>query len=246
MSVWADFWRWPDQRLDDGLGREALVDEERQRRDVEREALGLAGPVEERPTEALQRARRPRASERTVTSTRPSSARNSCGESNAWGAGSAAPFSISAEQPLAQLARAVLAVPVERGRERRVVAPGRGRLLLAELRLRADVRAHRARLVRMRVPLGRLAAPAGAGRLLRLGCARHWVPFQPCPGVGTAQRGAEPRVSVHRIVADSTRPPGPAPGRGSERLRFCRTSRTPAAPRRRVPGHTRSDRESWS
>ena len=44
----------PLERLEDRLRREPLVDEERQRRHVEREPLGLAGPVEERPRQRLQ------------------------------------------------------------------------------------------------------------------------------------------------------------------------------------------------
>src|SRR3972149_1939109 len=50
-----------------------------------------------------------------------------------------------AQEPLAQLAGGVLAVPVERGGERRVVPVGGRRLLLPELRLRPDVGAHGAR-----------------------------------------------------------------------------------------------------
>ena len=42
------------ERLHDGLRREPLVDEERQRRHVEREPFRLAGPVEERLAESLQ------------------------------------------------------------------------------------------------------------------------------------------------------------------------------------------------
>ena len=42
------------ERVDDGFCRKPLVDEERQRRNVEGEPLGLAGPVEERPAQALQ------------------------------------------------------------------------------------------------------------------------------------------------------------------------------------------------
>jgi hypothetical protein len=45
------------------------------------------------------------------------------------------------KQPFTELARRVLAVPVEGGRKRRVVPVGRRRLLLLELRLRPDVRA---------------------------------------------------------------------------------------------------------
>ncbi len=43
-----------DEGLDDGFGGEALVYEERQRRDVEGQALGLARPVEERAAQALE------------------------------------------------------------------------------------------------------------------------------------------------------------------------------------------------
>ncbi len=43
-----------DERVDDGFSGEAFVDEERQHGDVEREALGLTGPVEERSAQPLQ------------------------------------------------------------------------------------------------------------------------------------------------------------------------------------------------
>ncbi|MNC89274.1 hypothetical protein D3C83_51830 [compost metagenome] len=44
----------PLQRLENDLGREPLVHEERERGDVERQALGLARPIEEWPAQALQ------------------------------------------------------------------------------------------------------------------------------------------------------------------------------------------------
>ena len=44
----------PDERFDDRLGGKALVHEKRQRGDVERQPLGLARPVEEWATQALQ------------------------------------------------------------------------------------------------------------------------------------------------------------------------------------------------
>src|SRR5712692_3868945 len=44
---------------------------------------------------------------------------------------------------LSDFARRVLAVPIERRRERRIVAVGGGRLALLELRLRPHIRAHR-------------------------------------------------------------------------------------------------------
>ena len=91
------------------------MDEERQRRDVEREPLGLAGPVEERPREPAElRGRLLRLLER-------------------------ARVEDLLDERLAALARRVLPVPVERGRERRVVAVGLRRLALPELRLRPDL-----------------------------------------------------------------------------------------------------------
>ena len=68
-----------------------------------------------------------------------------------------------AEQPFAQLARAVAAVPVERGRERRIVTVGLWRLFLSELRLRAHFWPHEQRLVGMPVALGDLAGAASGG-----------------------------------------------------------------------------------
>ena len=44
----------PRERLEDRLRRQPLVDEQRQRRHVEGEPLGLAGPVQERPAQRLQ------------------------------------------------------------------------------------------------------------------------------------------------------------------------------------------------
>jgi len=45
------------------------------------------------------------------------------------------------EQPLPELARRVLAIPIQRRRERRVIPVRLRRLLLPELRLRSDIRA---------------------------------------------------------------------------------------------------------
>jgi hypothetical protein len=42
------------KRFEDRLRRQPLVNEKRQRRHVEREALRLSGPVEERPRECFQ------------------------------------------------------------------------------------------------------------------------------------------------------------------------------------------------
>jgi len=58
------------------------------------------------------------------------------------------------KQPLAELTRGVLAVPVQRGGERRIVPVGGRRLLLPELRLRPDIGTHRARGVVVGVALG--------------------------------------------------------------------------------------------
>jgi hypothetical protein len=59
------------------------------------------------------------------------------------------------EEPLPELANRVLSVPIQRRRERRVVAVALGRLLLLELSLRPDIGAKQ-RLVLMNVGLGAL------------------------------------------------------------------------------------------
>jgi hypothetical protein len=108
------------------------VDEERQSRHIKREALYLAGPVEERSRQRLQSidcvlqavdlyvAERPR----RVEPVRRRELRR---------------LLDLREQPLPELARRVLPVPVERRREPRVVPVRLRRLLLPELGLCADV-----------------------------------------------------------------------------------------------------------
>jgi len=77
------------------------------------------------------------------------------------------------QQPFAKLARTVLAIPVERRAQRRVIPIGDRRLLLAELRLRTDVGTHRRRLlvnVRLRRFCGRATVTrAGASTVARFG-----------------------------------------------------------------------------
>jgi hypothetical protein len=103
------------QRLEDRLGRQPFVDEERQRRHVERQPLGLAGPVEEW-----------------------------LGEAGQFVGSHASLFERARvedllDERLAALASDVLAIPVECGRQRRVVPVGLRRLALGELRLRPDL-----------------------------------------------------------------------------------------------------------
>ena len=104
----------PGERLEDRLGRKPLVHEERQRRHVEREPLRLAGPVEERLAERLQPLDRIRQSGDLDVAERPG-----LGEPvRRLELGGLLDLR---EKPLAELARGVLPVPVERRRERRVV-----------------------------------------------------------------------------------------------------------------------------
>ena len=105
---------WPLSVSRIALRGEPLVDEERQRRHVERQPLGLAGPVEERLRQRLQ-LRRPPPWPASDASRPPGSARISASPCSRAG---------------------VLPVPVERRRERRVVAVGLRRLLLLELQVR--------------------------------------------------------------------------------------------------------------
>ena len=131
------------QRLDDGLGGQALVDEERQRRHVEGQPFGLARPVEEwaRQTAELLDGVLERADG---------------GEHGAIGGaqlarlvegvgrGEGRGLRYQAQEPFADLSGGVLPVPAQRGRKGRVVSVGRRGLLLPELGLRPDLGAHRA------------------------------------------------------------------------------------------------------
>jgi hypothetical protein len=106
--------------LDDGLGGEPLVDEEGERGHVEREPLGLAGPVEERARqrpELLRRRLDPRDGFISLgvvgRGLQPGSLRGDLGD-----------------QRLALLAGRVLAVPLQARRERRIIAMRGRRLLL--------------------------------------------------------------------------------------------------------------------
>ena len=164
----------PGQGLDDRLGREPLVNEQRERGDLEACPLGLARPIQERPREplelvdgileagyrgqdlavgALEVARCPHPlplSRKERGASRPHPLPLSRKER---GASCPHPLPLSrkerggkrgclldlTEEPFAQFAGRVLAVPLQAGRERGVVAVRCGRLLLAELGLGADV-----------------------------------------------------------------------------------------------------------
>jgi hypothetical protein len=108
------------------------VHEERKRRHVEREPLGLARPIQERAPEQLELfdgiaqardldvAGPPRLSEPV------------------WGIELRSLLDLR-QEPLSELASRILPVPVERRRKRRVVPIGLGRLSLPKLSLRANL-----------------------------------------------------------------------------------------------------------
>ena len=139
MSVWRSR-LCPFEGLHDRGGGQPLVDEQGQRRHVEREPFGLAGPVEKGLRQRLQLADFGARSGQLLA----------CGVEVVVGYAVGVCLADVGGEPrdaLAQrgdlrlrpLARRVPSVPVERRRQRRVVAPGGGLLFLAELRLRADL-----------------------------------------------------------------------------------------------------------
>ena len=164
--------RMPLQRIQDRRRRQPFVDEQRQRRHVEGQPLRLARPVQERLGERLQRA--------GIFAGR--------GE-RLPGVGEFAPGKLAGlnhgGEPLdpalqrgdfllRPLARMVQPVPVERRRQRRVVAVGNRILFLAELRLRANIGPQQR--TRLRAPFGAAHLADLARRLLpvRHPCARSF------------------------------------------------------------------------
>ena len=134
------------------------MDEQGQRRDVEGQALGLARPVQEGPAQPAELldglVQRPDGCQHRAVGdpellgpVERVSRRESGGALD------------EVQEPLPELARGVLAVPVERRGERRVVPVGGRRLLLPELRLRAHLGAHRALGVVVGVALGDAPRP---------------------------------------------------------------------------------------
>ncbi|HEY8724018.1 MAG TPA: hypothetical protein VIL92_09200 [Gaiellaceae bacterium] len=118
--------------LEDRLRREPLMDEQRQGRDVERQPLGLTGPVEERRAECLQ----------SVDCVLEPADLDAVERSRLREAVRRIEFRRLldlGEEPFPQLARGILAVPIEGRGERRVVPVPLWRLLLLELRLGADI-----------------------------------------------------------------------------------------------------------
>ena len=154
------------QRLEDGRRREALVHEQGERRHVEGGPFGLTRPVEERLGELLQLGRLRLRSGELLPQLR----------KNAPGDFVAVAGIDDARQPrdavrerrelrLGPLTGGVLLIPVERRRERGVVAVRGRRHLLPELRLRAHVRPEQRARLRMRVALRPPLLPGTARRL---------------------------------------------------------------------------------
>ncbi|MEB2338360.1 MAG: hypothetical protein OZ918_07035 [Nitrospirales bacterium] len=96
------------------------MDEQRQGRHVEGQPFGFARPIQEGLTEALEFRR------------------------GGFGFFERLGVEDFLDERLALLTGWIRGVPIERGRERRIVAVGLGRFLLLELRLRADLRPHEA------------------------------------------------------------------------------------------------------
>ncbi len=167
------------QRLEHGLRAEPLVHEQRQRRHLERQPLCLPCPVEERPRQPLQLS--DRVGERSHRRDHPTAPVAELLRLLELRPGQPARFVDLRQQPLPQAARAVLRVPVKGRAQRAVVAVRRGRLLLLELRLRADVGSQQHLRVRMPVCIRR---PATRRHRLLRSC-------QGFPAVGIARQHAE-------------------------------------------------------
>ena len=128
------------QRLENRRRRKPLVDEKRQRRHVEGQPLGLPGPVEKGLGQPLQRGGVVPGCRELCSGLGEIVFRNASAVRGIDDRRQLRDALLQGGDPrLALLPGRILSVPVQGRRERRVVAVGGRRLLLAELRLHADV-----------------------------------------------------------------------------------------------------------
>ena len=160
--------------VDDRRGGQTLMDEKRKRGNVEREAFCLACPVEERLAhrrELVYRVLQPANSCPCCVVVELQLARGVEHMRRRQLGG----VLDASQQKIREIPGAILSVPLQRGRQRRVIAVGDGRLLLLELRLRSDLGAQRA--VSLRVAIALRFGLFFLGRFARSSTLRHITLF---------------------------------------------------------------------